>query len=432
MFRVLRERAGLWNHPDFLKLWFGQTISMFGSRTDALALTAVLVLAATPEQMGLFMALISLPVIVLGLLAGAWVDRLRRRPIMIVSDVARFVILLTVPIAYLTGTLTFELVCVVAMLTSVFSLFFNLAYRAMLPSLVEREHLLEGNTKLATTDSLAEIGGPSVGGLLVQLLTAPIAVLVDAFSFLISALSFATIRKPEPQPEPSADANVLREIGEGMRVIISHPVLRTIAINTTSQSFFGSFYAVLYSLFVIRDLGLSPAVLGLAIAAGGIGALPGSLLAGWLARRYSLGRVLTTSLLIGSLIGLLTPLAGGPAWLAAGFLIASQILGDATRAVYEVNETTLRQMTVPDRLLGRAEASIGFMAQVVSPLGALICGLIAGLTGARVALLIAVLGSLATAVWIASSPLRTAEIVAGGVEVNLPVVPQLAELEAAE
>lgn len=412
---MTRSPSALLRQPDFLKLWFGQTISTFGSRTDVLALVAVLTLAATPEQMGVLTALIALPSLIFSLPAGAWVDRLSRRPLMIACDLMRVALLVTIPLAYLAGQLSFTLVCVVAMLSSVCGLIFELAYRAMLPTLVERGDLLEGNTRLATTDSLAEIGGPALGGILVQMLTAPIAVLVDATTFVVSAFSVAAI-SPETRtsiPTPEIIVHPWRrfvaEIRDGFRVVTGTPVLRAIAVEATVNRFFGSFFAVLYSIYVVRDLGLSPAILGMLIACGGIGALPGAMLAGWLARRYGPGRVMVVALLVTGLINLTLPLAGaaGVVPIVAALILAlNQILHDGAYAVYSVNEITLRQMLVPESMLGRANASIAFAAQILSLLGAVVCGLIAGVIGARASLTIAVIGMFVVVICVVLSPLR--------------------------
>ena len=210
--------SGLWQQPEFMKLWIGQTISEFGSRItrDAIPLVAVITLAATPAQMGVLTAIGSLPILFLSLIAGVWIDRLRRRPIMIVADLGRAIILLTIPLAALSGHLTIGLLYGVVALMSIFSLLFDLAYRSILPSLVAREQLLEGNSKLATTESLAEIGGPALAGLLIQWISAPLAIFFDAISFLFSGISVALIRKPEGVPEATrAQGSVWRMCWKG-------------------------------------------------------------------------------------------------------------------------------------------------------------------------------------------------------------------------
>lgn len=404
--------SGLWRHPDFMKLWIGQTVSEFGSHITGtgIPLTAVIVLGATPAQMGVLVAISALPVLILGLLAGVWVDRLRRRPIMIAMDLGRMALLLLIPAAALTGRLNLGLLYVVAAAAGTFTLFFDVAYRSVLPSLVERENVLEGNTKLATTDALAEIGGPALAGLLIQVISAPMAILFDALSFLFSAASLAMIRTFEPRPTTNRTTrSIWHEMIEGLRVIAHHPLLRIIATGASVKSFFGSFFGALYSLYALRDLGLSPALIGVLVAAGGVGALIGATIAGPLTRRLGPGRTLTGALLCGGLINLLMPLAGGPVIVAAGMMIAVQLIGDAAAAVYEINELTLRQTSVPDHLLGRANASMGFLAQSISPLGALIGGALATLIGVRLTLLVAVLGSLAAALWMLRSPLRRLE-----------------------
>lgn len=400
--------SGLWRHPDFMKLWIGQTISEFGSRIsrEGIPLTAVLMLAATPEQMSWLVACASAPVLLLGLFAGVWVDRLPRRPVMIAADLGRLLLLLTIPFAALTGTLTLTLLLVVTVGMSILSLFFGLAYRAALPGLVERQHVLEANTKLSTTDSLAEIGGPAVAGLLIQVITAPLAVFFDAFSFLFSAVSVAVIRKPENRAVFAERGTMWRDIRAGLDVIAGHPILRAMGIGVLLRSFFGSFFGVLYALYAVRNLGLSPALLGIVVASGGIGALMGTLLAEYVPRRFGLGRTLIGALLVGSVTNLLIPLAGGAPLVAAGILIIGQIINDGAMALYQINELTFLQVSVPDHMLGRANATIGFGAEGIAPIGALVGGLLAGMIGTRETLWVAVLGGLFTAIWMAVSPLR--------------------------
>lgn len=396
-------------NPDFNKLWLGQSISEFGSRItrSGIPLIAVITLGASPAQMGILTAVASLPVLLLGLFVGVWVDRLRRRPIMIGVDLVRLALLLTIPAAALSGHLSIELLYVILAALSVLGLVFETAYRAYLPSVVEREQIVEGNSRLSTSDALAEIGGPAVAGVLIQVISAPLAIIFDALTFLFSASSFALIRKPEAKPKPSADTpSVLREIADGVRVIARDPVLRTLAISLGLRSFFGSFYGTLYDLYGIRDLGLTPGILGFLIAAGGIGALVGALIASRIQKRFGLGRILVGALLINGVVGLLTPLAGGSILLASAMLAIAQIVGDGAMIVYWINALSLRQLIVPDHLLGRTNASFGFLAEGVAPIGALIAGVLATGIGARMTLLIAVVGILGVALWVSRSPVR--------------------------
>jgi MFS family permease len=406
-----RNFSGLWRHPDFMKLWIGQSISEFGSHITGtgLPLVAVITLAASPSELGVLAALSSIPILLFSLVAGVWVDRLPRRPIMIFADVARLLLLLTVPLAAFTGHLNMALVYIVTVALSLLTLLFNVAYRAVLPGLISREHLLEGNTKLATSSSLAEVGGPSIAGALIQAISAPVAIIFDALTFLISAISVGLIRQPEPPPATRSGESMLGEVRAGFGVIMHHPILRALVIGNTARAFFGNFYAALYSLFVIRELGLSAVTLGVIVSAGGIGALVGAVLAQRVTKRFGLGYMLAVLPLITSPLGLLTPLAGGSPLLAAGMLIFTQIVGDALWSIYGINEISLQQTLVPDHLLGRANASAGFLAQGIAPAGALVAGFIASFTSVRFTLLIAVIGSCAVSLWMVTTPVRRLE-----------------------
>ncbi len=409
-FHNLMKRSGL--SPDFNKLWVGQTVSEFGSMISraGIPLIAVITLGASPAQMGILAAVGSLPVLVIGLFAGVWVDRLRRRPILIALDLVRLLLLLTIPAAALTGHLDMGLLYVMMALMSVLGLIFQNAYHAYVPSLVEREQIVEANSRLATSESLAEIGGVSVAGVLIQVISAPFAIIFDALSFLFSALSIGLIRRPEPAPKPVEEReSVGREIVEGVRVVAHNPVLRTLAIMFALRSFFGNFYATLYDIYGIRDLGLTPGILGFVIATGGIGALIGALLAGRLGKRFSLGTILIGSLLLNAVIGLLHPLAGGSVLLASAMLIIPQVIGDGAMMIYMINAISLQQMVVPSHLLGRANASAGFLAQIIAPAGALISGALATSLGARGTFWIAALGWVAAAIWFSRSPIRHLE-----------------------
>jgi MFS family permease len=407
-----RLLTGLWRHPDFLKLWVGQSISEFGTRISrtAIPLIAVILLGASPAQMGVLTALGSAPVLLFGLFAGVWVDRLPRRPVMIAMDLGRLLLLLTIPITALTGTLSMGLLYLVVPLQGIMSLIFYTAYHAYLPSLINRADLVEGNSKLATTESLAEIGGPSVAGLLIQWISAPLSVVFDAISYLFSSISFLLIRQPEPpRTERPAGSSALTEIREGLAVIAGNPILRVLIISVGVRTFFGNFYGALYDIYAIRDLGLTPAVLGLVVSAGGIGALIGSLLADRIQKRLGLGRTITVMLLISGLNNLLIPLAAYAGTLAPVVMIAAQIIGDGAMLIFFINDTSLRQIIVPDRLLGRTNATFGFLAQGIAPVGALVAGTVAASVGAQPVLWLAGFGILGIAVWVSRSAVRQLE-----------------------
>src|SRR5919199_2128290 len=277
--------GGLWRHPDFVKLWSGQTISRFGSEISQLAipLTAALVLGASPAQMGLLGAFEFAPFLLLSLFAGVWVDRVHRRPVLIVADVGRAILLGSIPAAALAGVLRIEQLYVVGLLTGVLTVFFDVAYQAYLAVLVKREHLVEGNSKLEVSRSVAQIAGPGVAGALVQLVTAPIAVVVDAISFVASVIFLLLIGAPEPAPvrQAGTDGSVWSELREGLAVVIGNPLLRSIAGCTATSNLFGNAMQAIYVLYVTRELGLQPAVIGLIYAIRGPGALGGAVPPRW-------------------------------------------------------------------------------------------------------------------------------------------------------
>jgi MFS family permease len=397
----------LWHHREFMKLWTGQTISEFGSRItrEGLGLAALLSLDASASQLGLLAAIASAPVLVVGLIAGAWVDRLPRRPIMIVSDLARALVLATVPLAALAGLLTLAQLAIVAALAGVLTVLFDTAYRSYLPSLVERERILEGNSKLTLSSATAEVLGPGVAGALIQALTAPIAVFFDALSFLVSAFSVWLIRKPESPATGAQRQHIALEIREGLSVVAGDVRLRNTALAAATLSFFGSFYGALYGIYAIRVLGMGPALLGIVVGVGGVGALVGSLVADRVVRRLGLGRTFVGMLLLMGLSGLLTPLANGPLWQATTFMSLSQ-LGDAFRTVYFINDVSLRQTITPDRLLGRVNASTQLLVAGVGPLGAVLGGVLGDQIGVRNTLFVAALGPFLACLWLLFSPVR--------------------------
>src|SRR5947209_2645722 len=290
---IRRYLTGLWKDSDFVKLWLGQTVSLFGSGITgiALPLTAVLVLAATPAQMGILGALDGIAVLVIGLLAGVLVDRVRRRPLLIATDLGRAFILGTIPLAALLGVLHIGQLYVVAAIAGMLTVLFNVAHPAFLPSLIPQESLVEANSKLGISDSLAEIGGPAVAGPLVQLISAPFALFFDALSFLFSACCLGLIHTPEPPPTALKQRKSLwHDLVEGLRLVLKNPLLRALAASAGIFSLFGNFIGALYALYVIRQLGAPPIFLGLLIATGGVSALVGALLAERVVRRFGLGR----------------------------------------------------------------------------------------------------------------------------------------------
>jgi MFS family permease len=399
---------GLWRHGEFMKLWIGQTISQLGSHIGggALRFTAILFLAATPLQLSLLTAAQMLPTLLLGLLAGVWVDRLRRRPLLIAADIGRGVLLLSVPLAYLLGLLRLEQLYLVAALVGALAILFDVAYGAYLPEVVGRAQLVEGNSKLSASGSVAEIAGPPLGGALVQLISAPLAIVLDALSFLVSALAIWRIRAPEPAPEvPHDRPGLRRELAEGLGAALRDPLLRALLGAGFTMSLFGGIIGTLYDLYLIRELGMSPALVGLTIGVGGISALVGAFAAGPITRRVGVGPAIGGALALSGLTGLLIPLAHGPIYVALPMILASQA-ADILFAVYFINETSLRQSIVPPRLLGRVDASFRFLTTGAALIGALLGGALGEAVGARAAIAVGVLGVWSACLWVFGSPLR--------------------------
>lgn len=406
---ILEYSTGIGRNTDFIKLWAAQSVSKFGSHITgtALAAIAVLTLKATSAQMGVLSALQGAALLLIGLFAGVWVDRLHRRPVMVITDLGRALILASIPISLYLHLLRMEQLYIVAVLTGILTVFFDVADRAHLPSLVASGELLEANSKLGASDSVAEIGGPALAGTLVQWLTAPVAVFFDCLTFVFSALCVKAIRKPEPQPAPRVQrSGLFQEIGEGLHFIFRDPYLRAIAGSAASKEFFGNFYAALYWLFLVRELGLTPGIVGLTISMGGVGALLGAFLSERTAARFGIGRTLTGTLLFMCGTGLLIPLAHGPKGLIIGMIMAAQFFGDTAYAIYMITETSARQALIPSRLMGRATASLDFLTRGVGPIGALVGGFLGGWIGMRPTLMLTLCGSLLALLWVALSPLR--------------------------
>lgn len=401
--------AGLWRHADFLRLWAGQTISQFGSQITLLALplTAALTLHATPAEMGILSAAETAPFLLVGLFAGVWVDRLRRRPILLLTDLARGVLLLAIPLAALLDVLTIALLYAVAFLVGILTVFFEVAYQSFLPALVGREQLVEGNSKLEVSRSAAQIAGPGIAGGLVQLVTAPIAILVDAASFLVSALFLAFVRVTEPAPAPRAERQtVWKDIGEGLRVVFGSPLLRAIAGCTATGNLFSNMVQAVYILYVTRQLGLGAGAIGGIFAIGSTGFLLGALVAGRVARRFGLGPTIIGSNVFGCLgIGLI-PIAHGPARLAAPLLVAAQFIVAFGSPLYNINQVSLRQAITPDHLLGRMNATMRFIVWGTLPIGALIGGALGSSIGLRPALIVGAIGQCLAFLWVFFSPVR--------------------------
>jgi MFS family permease len=396
--------SSLWRHRDFRLLWGGETVSEFGSMISgvAVALLAVKVLRASAFDTSVLTAAGTASFLLVGLPAGAWVDRMRRRPVMIMSDVGRVVALGSIPVAYWLGVLSLVQLYVVVFIAGTFTVFFDVAYQSYLPSLVGSDALVEGNSKLQSTATLAQVSGPAVAGGLVQTIGAAVAVLLDAISFAISAVAILSVRTKESEPKPRTHPNLRSEIAEGLSFLWRHPILRAVALTTSTSNFFGTMMQAVEVVFMYRILHVNAAVIGLVFSTGGVGGFLGSLFAAKIAQR--IGSARATILGIGSCFGtLIIPFAtrgDGPYLMALGGFC----LGFGS-VVYNVNQVSFRQRLCPPDLLGRMNASMRFLVWGVMPIGGLIGGVISSEWGVRSALWVGAIGSSFAIFWLLASPL---------------------------
>jgi MFS family permease len=401
----------IWRNPAFLRVFTASTVSTFGSLVTrtALPFAAILVLGAGPLEVAAIRACEIVGGLVVGLVAGAWVDRLRRRPVMIAADLGQAIVLGSIPIAAIGSWLTMAQLIVVALLASALSTFHDIADNAYLPTVVDRDELVTANSALSASGSVAEVSAFSIGGVLVQLLTAPIAIAIDAISFVVSAVVLGTIHRPEPRPAPPVErTSIVAEIVDGLRPIAHSPILRTIVIaGSGTHLLWGSFGAV-YLVFATEELGLGPAVIGLIAAVGGISSLVGALLGPRANRRFGVGPCILFGL-IGFTVGnALIPLApAGSVAIAVALLVAQQLIGDVSATIEEITEVSLLQTTVPNELLGRVNGTFNFLTHLFLLVGTIGAGLIGEWIGLRQALVFGLLGGVAAVIVVWSSPLRT-------------------------
>ena len=401
----------LWRNDAFVRVWTAATISIFGSLITriALPLVAILTLGAGPIEVAVLRGMDLGALLVVGLVAGAWVDRLRRRPVLIGADLGRAVLLASIPAAFVLGSLTFWHLLVVAVLAAILTAFFDAADNAYLPSIVERDRLVEANSALAASGSVAEFVGFGISGILVQLLTGPITVLIDAGTYLVSAVLLASVHRPEAPPPAVEDrAPVLDEIRHGLRLVRHDPVLRAFATASMLLAALWGIFGATWFLFSLETLGLSPALVGIVAGVGGASSFIGAVVASRSTTRWGVGTVAVAALLLSALGNLFIPLApAGLPLIALGCLVAQQLIADSAATVYEITEVSVRQSLVDDRELGRVAATFSVLAvaaQLVATVGA---GLLAEVIGLRAVAFLAPLGGLIGAAILWSSPVRT-------------------------
>lgn len=401
--------SGLWANPDFFRLWTAQTTSVFGSLIGLIALqfTAIIWLDASAGEVAVLGAAQLVPAFAFSFVAGVWVDRLPRRPIMIAADVGRAVALFSVPIMAVFDLLTIWQLYVVAGVTSTLSVFFASAYRAYLPTLVDKEALIEGNAKLHGTASVVEVMSFSFSGWLVQALRAPGAVGINAATFVLSAFAIWRIKTPEPAPPGVHErSSFLTEAREGFTYVMRDRYLRPLAISMAIQSMGDRVLTVVYLLYLSEEVGFSPGVLGMIFAVGGVTSVFGA----WLANRGTLffgavGPTIAISAFMRAGGTLFMPLAADTGWLGIAFLVANQIFVDPFWTLFEIHEVSMRQSVAPERMQGRLFANFHVLEFGFALVGTAVAGVLGGLIGFRETLFVAVGLMFVAALVIAISPI---------------------------
>jgi MFS family permease len=399
------EPRSLFRHRDFMHLWTAETISQLGSQVTVLAipLAAIITLHATTFQVGLLTAVEFSPFVIFGLPAGAIVDRLRRRPVLVFCDIGRAVALASIPIAYAFDVLSYAQLLVVVFLTGSMTVFFDVAYQSILPSIVGREQLADGNAKLEISRSAAQLAGPALGGFLIQWFRAAFAIVADAVSFLFSGFFIFGIRAKEP-PAATADETagrlrtLAREVKEGLHYVLGDRVLRLVAGSTATANLFGSMMLAVFLVYAKRELGYSAGAIGLIFALGNVGVLVAALLAQRITARIRLGPAILIGMTVGQLGMLIIPLA--PTTHAYAWFVGAFVLFGFGGTLYNIDQVSLRQAITPDRMQGRMNASMRFMVWGTMPIGALLGGILGTALGLRQTLLVAGIGALVAIPWL--------------------------------
>jgi MFS family permease len=400
---LLRDR-------DFLKLWTGQTVSAFGTQITILAvpIVAALALKVSPLEFGLLSTIEFLPVVVLSLPAGVWVDRLRRRPILIWGDLGRTISLLSIPIAFALNALTIWQLYAVVFVNGCLTVFFDVAYQSYLPSIVERDQLVDGNAKLELTRAASQRLGPSLAGVLIALLTAPFAVLLDAISYGVSAAFVSWIRRPEPALVPHDEAtgprpSIRAEVAIGLRYVTGQRVLWALALTVALGYLFGTIADSILILYLVTERGFSPALIGLAFTLGSIGVITGALIASRLTRVVGVGPMIVIAAVAEGLSWL--PVAIAPDSLLFLGLTATIVALSFFGMAWNVNAMSLRQAITPPGMRGRMNATMRFISWGTIPVGYAVGGFLGGVIGLHNTIWVGAIGSVVSFVPVALSPI---------------------------
>ncbi len=397
---LLRSRPFLW-------LWGGDAVSQLGTQFTQLAIPviAVTLLGATEWQVGLLTAAETAAFLVVGLPAGAWIDRMLKRRVMIAADLVRALALAVIPALWFAGSLEIWHLIIVGTVVGVGTVFFDVSYQSYIPVLVRSEQVGRANSYLETTGQISRIGGPGLAGLLLTIVSAPVLIIVDAVSFLVSAFALSRVRDSETLRPAAERESLPKEIGEGLRFVFGHPILWRITATTATSNLFGMLIATLEVILILREIGLSPAAFGLILGIGSVGGLLGALATPWLTKHVGEGTAVSLSALAMGVAFAAVPLSGMFPGVALPLLIAGTFVQSFLVLVYNITQVTMRQRLTPPRLLGRMNASIRFVVWGVNPIGALAAGALGTAIGIIPTMWIGVVGGIVAAGWVLFSPI---------------------------
>ncbi|CAM3386994.1 MFS transporter [Stackebrandtia soli] len=402
-----RPDLGLLRHRPYANLFAAVTATAVGYQvtTVAFPLVAVLALDASEFAVGLLAALSSLALAIFGLPAGAWVDRLRKRRVLIVSDLIRAVLILAIPVLWWMGQLSMWHLYVIAAASGAASIFFDVASQSFLPALVGRDRLVEANAKQESVRQVAQLAGPAVAGQIIVIVTAPVSLVVTGVALLVSAAFTARIGFDEPLAERAPDSTLWSQIGEGLRFVLRDPLLRVLSISTAWSNLCSAVYHAMALVFLARTLGLSPGTIGVMMSIGAIGGLAGAVLVRRVVARLGQGPTMCVVFALGSPFWFVLPMVGADwrIWLAAGATAVMSFCG----VVYNITLISARQNMAPDALQGRVNATMRFFNWCTIPVGAFVGGVLGEVVGARETLFIGAAGALLAFLPLVLSPLRT-------------------------
>jgi MFS family permease len=400
------EPRSLWRHGDYLRFWTAGTISTFGDQFTALAipLIAALMLDAKASQMGILVALNGAPFLLMSLFAGVWIDRWSRRPILIICDFGRAAVLLSIPLAGWLGVLRMGHLYVVELLVGTMNMIFQIAHQAYLPSLIDRRTLVDGNSRMAASNWVAKLAGPSAAGAFIEFFSAPFAVVLDAISYVLSGAFLYSIHQQE-SPSEQQRLPLSREIRVGFSTVFDNSMLRSLAVCLGQSNFFDAGFMALIVLFATKELNLGPAQLGFIFGLGSASGIVGAVTAGWFAARFGLGRVIVWGVLIYS--AAMIPAAMAQPATAFSMLLATMLVSNLTGPVFSLNQLSLRQLITPHHLQGKMNATMRFLNTGPMTLGGLFGGVLGDTIGLRPAIIVLVVGQLCSFLWVYFSPVRT-------------------------